>query len=394
MQFMAHKGDVSFMKIKIINISDIHFGATKNPKKLYKELTNCLYPFIEEYKPNLLVISGDLFDRKLSLNEAASRYVLNFIEDLRRLSNGGINFKIRIIKGTITHDYDQLENFKNLEVDSAYCDFRVITKSEVEEVFPQFYVWFIPEEYPEDYKEFYKGFTEQISDDIKYDMIFGHGTFDFAAFQNQIQESERHLKNAPVFSFKEFSKYCHGPIIFGHIHNSMAYKDKCYYSGSFSRFSHGEENPKGFIYCEYDTETTQSDVSFVENEFAPKYVTVGISDIVSEGATIEEKVAAIQNFNKKKNMMVRIKLDFETVNDPEQLVLIKQAFSNDETIKLDMKEKFDLDKKESDEDKEFEFITKRQYDLVTTVQMWIKKVKGIDIEKSIIEDAIRKEDAE
>ena len=96
-------------------IADIHF-CKKDDEGLYARLKKYFIAKIEEEKDDLdyIVIAGDLFDRILKWNEIGSNIVLRFIEELIGLSIK-YDFKIRILKGTKTHDFNQLNNFKYLE---------------------------------------------------------------------------------------------------------------------------------------------------------------------------------------------------------------------------------------------------------------------------------------
>ena len=94
----------------MVHIGDIHFGAFDS-ERLYKELK---YEFIKKIKRlpriDLLSINGDLFDRDLSMNTNHAYYLMRFLDDLYKLARKGFIDKIRIIKGTKSHDHDQLDS--------------------------------------------------------------------------------------------------------------------------------------------------------------------------------------------------------------------------------------------------------------------------------------------
>lgn len=54
----------SFDGLKIVHISDIHYGTTIDKKKLNKIVT-----MVNELKPDVVVFTGDLFDKDIVLNE-------------------------------------------------------------------------------------------------------------------------------------------------------------------------------------------------------------------------------------------------------------------------------------------------------------------------------------
>jgi hypothetical protein len=199
-------------KLRCIVLADIHWGAS-DPDLLNHELNEVFFPYLEENanETDLVVLDGDLLHRKLSFNEKAAILCTKFMVKLVRTCHEN-NIKVRIIRGTRTHDFNQLENFKQLELD---YDFRIYNTVDFEEIFPNVTALFLPEEYMENPNEYYKEFTENLDAETKYDLIFGHGTWDFASFEDQQQESERNIKGAPVFQYKEWADRCWGPIIFG-----------------------------------------------------------------------------------------------------------------------------------------------------------------------------------
>jgi hypothetical protein len=70
-------------------------------------------------------------------------------------------------------------------------------------------------------------------------------------------------------------------------------KDNCWYPGSFSRDSFGEEDSKGFIYIDYDEKNHKMRKSeFVENKNAPIYKTVNARDVPDKdiGVFIKEEL--------------------------------------------------------------------------------------------------------
>src|SRR5699024_6265551 len=81
------------------------------------------------------------------------------------------------------------------------------------------------------------------------------------------------------------------PIVGGHIHTGDTYKNKIFYTGSFSRFNFGEPEKKGFVNYTYDTVTKEYEVKHIENTLAPEYVTVKLQDL---DGSLEEKLDKIK----------------------------------------------------------------------------------------------------
>ena len=286
-------------RLRGLAIGDVHFGHPKTKHMFENELPEVLTYIEEESKIltqdriSYIVLTGDFYDRKISLNEEASKMSKEFLDALVELCKT-YDIKLRWLRGTKTHDFNQLDNFKHYQLYDD-LDFRIITVVEEEELFPDVSVLWIPEEYMNDQDEYYKEFLDACDEDSKYDMIFGHGTWEHEAFTCQIQESERTIKGSPVFRIQDWVDKVYGPILFGHIHTHNIYRDKIYYSGSFSRWCYGEEKPKGFLDIRYDVQECEHEITFIENENALQYTTVKLSDYVDEDSTIEERVEKIIN---------------------------------------------------------------------------------------------------
>ena len=313
--------------LNYLAIADIHAG--QNEKTLGQELGNVFIDEIHTMKDilDLVVISGDLFDRKINMNEPAGRMVSNFISMLLDLSVE-YRFAVRILRGTRTHDFDQLNFFQPYTLKPELYDFKIINTVTVESLIENILtVLYVPEEYIENPDEYYGEYFD--IGDAKYDLIFFHGMFDFVAVSGKIQQSERTIKDAPTLKAKMFLDKSYGPIIGGHIHEYQAFKDKIFYTGSFSRFAHGEEEPKGFLKVMYNINTMESEVEFIENEFAPTYKTI----YLTHGTTSEEQLAEIESA-KSQYDFVRIsnKGDFEL----SDLKVLKEAVS-DKNLKVNIK---------------------------------------------------------
>lgn len=302
-------------------IADIHFGAM-SATSLFNELDKGFIKYINKLKTlDYVVIAGDLFDTKLSLNSDHVKYLFLFFKKLIEICSKK-NTKLRILKGTASHDNNQLDilrYFSNSDV-----DFKIIEKVSEEELFPDVNVLYIPEEYMTDKKDYYKDFFNN-----KYDMVFGHGLFAEVAFVAKNQESEITMSKAPVFKSSTIIDITKGPIFFGHIHKSQCIKDKIYYVGSYSRWVYGEEEPKGFMMCYYTPETTYSYVYFIENKDAPLYNTMVIdynNNFFKEGDQTKQ-LDYVLNIVKSLNSE-RLRLIFNIPEDYENPTLLSNMIND------------------------------------------------------------------
>lgn len=249
-------------------LSDPHCGAF-DAKQWYKELDE---GFLTDIKGlsilDFVIISGDFFDAKISVNSEHAKLGIRFLVKLMKICEEK-NAKLRIIKGTESHDNKQLDMFEGL-LDIATCDFRIIQSVEKEWLFEDLHVLYIPEEYMEDKDEFYADYFNDT-----YDYVIGHGVVDKAAFLAATQESEATRSQAPIFKVEELHKICKGPIYFGHIHKPFTW-ERFKYVGSYSRWAFGEEEDKGYIMSYYTPLTGDYTDEFIVNKHVRTFDTVKI----------------------------------------------------------------------------------------------------------------------
>ena len=257
------------MEFRVATIADIHFNAIP-AQKMYQQLDGIFLNYLRKHKVDMVVIAGDLYDSIVSLNSKASYLSIEFVRQLLHIaSSRGIRY-VRILKGTGSHDNNQLTNLKIFEA-SKEVNFRIIETVSVENI-EGMNILYLPEEYMKDMDEFYRPFF-----DDQYDMIFGHGMFKETSFTASKQESAVTLSGAPVFDSKKLCDICKGFCIFGHIHTPTTIRKKITYTGSFSRWVFGEEEKKGFLVTTYNTESCSFKNKFIENTLAEIYRTVTVT---------------------------------------------------------------------------------------------------------------------
>jgi hypothetical protein len=274
-------------EIKIVHIADTHAGAFGH-ERFEAELDAAFFAWLEANDFDAVVHGGDLFDRRLDLNsgdaKAAIRTAFRIAQACQRR---GVPF--RILKGTLTHDYDQLANL--LPFETEFPCFRVVQTTSAEELLPGFRVLYMPEVYPTDYADHYSQFLYapaeegEWGEDVVYDAIFGHGQIDVAAGWGAVIEGERHYGGTPTHEAERLLQHCRGPVQFGHVHNRFRYKKRLGYSGSFSRWCQGEEGKKGFDVLSLSGEIGGAEpwavrVQQVVNALAPVYRTVVADQIL------------------------------------------------------------------------------------------------------------------
>lgn len=319
------------MNINISVISDIHFGAF-DAEVLFNELNEgFLKPLKKKDRLDLVVITGDYYDKKISHNSKHARYSTLFFTKLISICNDK-QAKIRVIQGTESHDNDQLELLEIIAKESE-CDIKFIYNVEEEEIFKDFKVLYIPEEYMTNKDEYYGGYFSK-----SYDMIFGHGMVQEVAFCALTQESATTMSKAPIFNTDVFREICRGPVMFGHIHTPQTIKDCVYYIGSFSRWTFGEEESKGYSDITYNTDNGYYEVKFKENKLARQFDTIEISPSNNFfNKNIEDQINFIHNITYVSQAdFIRLKINLPSDYENERLLteMVKDTFSRHKNIKI------------------------------------------------------------
>ena len=373
------------MKYKGVMIADIHFGALP-VERLYNELEIFL-DFIEKKSLDFIVILGDWFDKKINLNSKDAKYSTVFFERICQICIDN-NIKLRIIQGTESHDNSQLEVLEILAKNKP-VDFKVFYEVEEEELFPDFNVLYVPEEYINSIDEKYGKYMNK-----KYDMIFGHGMIQEVKFAALIQSSETTMKKAPIFKSKMLCDMCYGPIFFGHIHTKDIFNDRLYYVGSYSRWKFGEEEDKGFYYVKYENDTKEFEAKFIVNNKAMKYDTIEIYEKESGFYKLntENQIKYIQNLIQSFEYdFLRLQFYIPQGYENENLLInmINESFGKYKNLKLDFKVNSKIKSKREVEEKinllldKYGFIFDNKIDTYTKINKFIleKYNKDISVEK-------------
>ena len=253
-------------------ISDIHWGAFSG-NRLYDEL-QIFINYIKDCKVlDFIVITGDYYDEKLYLNGVPANLSLKFFKELLEICRDK-NTKLRMIKGTRSHDIDQLKLLYNLNINNE-VDFKIYDKVEDEYLFENLHILYIPEEYVDNIDDYYKDY---LNDNKLYDLIFYHGLVEDNAFVGMSQESEKTHKKAPIFKTERLLDCVKGCVMAGHDHTPKIIKERYYNVGSYSCWAHGEEENKGFYMLNYNPKNGNFTTEFIVNTKRQRFLTIKITE--------------------------------------------------------------------------------------------------------------------
>jgi len=375
----------------ILAIGDIHWGAI-DAKTMYEHLYAVLYLLQKmEGKIDIIVICGDYFDYRLSLNSKAASLSVLWMTQLRDTAfHYGVK-AIRVIKGTEEHDNNQLQVFKNLEDDF----FKIYTTNTVEEICGVKCL-FCPDENInwKDYEEKYLENLMSIPD-----IAFLHGSFDIVLPDIVVQESEETSAKSVIYPYSTLSSLVKGPLISAHWHDAFD-EEPLHYIGSFEAWAHGEQNNKGFAIIQYD----ESDGSYIYhrilNPLAREYRTIRndtrLFTSAEDYSRLIEEVREIQS----KNPGIMLRLMFTISNDDpknsEYLTALRYAFINDRNVKVVIKdlvkraEKEKRKKQSSQNSSKYAFLMDKNTKISQKIQEYLFTIKGKEIPIDVIEKYVKK----
>lgn len=338
------------MDITIFIIADIHLGVLDSEYQ-WQNLLDHFFFHIKKKKPNIIIIDGDIMHEKVAVNSSTALIFQMFIDEL--INTGS---HVIIVEGTRSHDDNQIKIFSHRINDK----FRIYSKVTVDNILG-IKCLFIPEEYMTNPDEYYESYLKP---DTKYDFVFGHGMFDHIAYVSKKKQINRKLI-APMWSFiNHFKKIIYGKVLFGHIHT----RDNLTYVGSFGRYAHGEEEPKGFTSIIYNTEKHKIiKEEFIENTGAKIFKSINESDLPNNRDDLINRLKDLS----EKSFRLRIRINREI--SPERLSDIISFTKSNLNSSIDKVYERKLNKSSKNDDK------------LSGSKVVLNKYEGMDIVDATIE---------
>lgn len=372
----------------IAAIADVHIGNKAISWKEYKYQLK--HGVINKLKKMTIldgiVVCGDTLHYQISMNSEYANVFQWFVSKLVKIAKDKNAF-IRFIKGTRSHDLDQLETVRQYEEDDDEIDFKIYNEFTIETIDNHNYA-FIPEEYiDESIDSYYKELFNK--PDGYFDMIFGHGTIEQTQFTEQT--SENIDNRAPIFKLKKLYKVCRGPIIFGHIHTPMVFHNKFFYVGSTLRTCHGEEEDKGWNVIVYIKSKGLYRVDKIVNEYTFNFKELKLSDMFIEKNDVDHIIDHIEKFIKK-HEVDRLFLKVTCIDKEDTTVkieLLKKYFAKNKNITSTfriMSEKAYEQEEKRAKKREMKPYLKEGLDITERIRLWALEKRNVRLDK----DDIRK----
>ena len=386
MKHNKKRDGVIIIKYNIVACADIHWGII-DAKKQNEENQNIIN-YLKDNKVDLFVICGDYFDHRLLLNSAAAIFAIKFLQDVINIADEN-NMKVRIISGTESHDNGQLESLRILE----NSNFKIITSCELEETLPELKCLYCPEENIQT-DEYYKTYANTLFTGEKYDVMFFHGTFD--AIMGDFTMNTVGAVNTIVFELQVFNKLT-SVMIGGHWHDGGTIGNM-HYTRSNSRWKYEEDNPKGFISMEYDTDNDNYKLRRIENKNTDKYITFTVDTSIytsrDDYSNLIHNIDDTLDKSSKNHIRVMILLtDDKQLNDI-CIDTLKSRFNNTRNVKITINNLLKKTKNEKKHNElnelnlKYSFLFDNSISIPEKYRLFIKEKYNSDIDINVIEELL------
>lgn len=282
---MTKKTPSSTDAVNIAWISDIHLGHRRVPTKKIIAYLESL--FNDKTFPNYkaIVISGDLFEKRLAHDSEEAMLISFWMTDMCVLAKRH-NVSIVVLLGTPSHDQGQPKWFVsiNSKISKIAADVRYYDKITVDKLYPGGPdTLFIPDEMNHVADTTYKEAVEVIKlaglDKVKVAVM--HGMFHF-------QEPIRTVVSHDEIKYHEIVEHL---IIIGH-HHTHAKSGIIRVPGSIERLRHGEEEDKGHLETLYSPTQGVLEEHFIVNKNADIFSTIDM-----QGWPLNEVIAHLMTLN-------------------------------------------------------------------------------------------------
>lgn len=224
-------------EFKILAMGDIHLGEIDDQNFIENEIPY-IKNMVEKYKPDMLLLNGDTTDEdRLLLSSQTGKTLSTFCNELKIIGES-YNVLIRILKGTNSHDGNNIKNISELLLSDRIKHNRPLIRY-IEEIEKEFFlledgstftVGFIPEPYYPEYDQFIEDLRNYIG---VSDVVCFHGMLDKAIVQLKQINSQYQLKRTMVVQNKDLSKFYKYCAICSHVHSELKF-DNSYYIHRFS----------------------------------------------------------------------------------------------------------------------------------------------------------------
>lgn len=342
-----------FAAIADIHIGIKHISASTIKEQLKKHFIKVLKQFV--YLDGIFIL-GDILHTIVSLNSDYAEVYLWFIDQIYKIAKDKGSTVI-IIKGTPSHDNEQLQNIYSYMNNDDGVDFRIYeTISEVT-IWKDFKLLLLPDVRIKKNKEVEQYLTE----DHSYDMILGHGLIDTMRFF--VQDSEHMPTHTYEYKVDQLISSSKGPVLFGHIHQFQNIRKHFYYVGPFTVLERGGLNA-GFVVGGVSvTDRRKYRIEQYINPDSANYYNLTVSKKLLDQYPIDEIIEAIdaelENTRPNDLISLRITRD-DSISSVDKVLMLETRYAKDRRItitkKVKTKAEEESEQKNEERKKKFSYV--------------------------------------
>ena len=380
------------MKYNILAIADIHWGAM-DPDEMYDNLQYFLDFIRMKGDIDLVVICGDYFDYRLTLNSKAALKSLRWFDELYNTCKENGVKKLRAIKGTKEHDNDQWEAIHPRETGEFFKKFYTCTS---EETLPGLKCIYCPDE-TINLKEYEELYLKEMM--TRHDIGFFHGNFD-TQLPKMIIDQNLEANIPSIIYFKDhWSKVIDGPLVSGHWH-VFTDLDPLIYIGSYDRWAFGEEDDKGFLFIQYDTNDHSYYWKHIENPFARKYNTIIVDNTLcvtpDDFANLTQDIQELKKSDPEMKIRVIYQITVENDEASVNFSEFRNIVSSMRNVKVDIKDFVKKRNKEKQKERvaissgRYSYILDHPLEIKSNIHEYLLREKNIDLPLETIDAIIGK----
>lgn len=285
--------------MKILHTADWHIGKTLNGQSLIEDqkyILNQIYEAIKEHQPDLVVISGDLYDLHYPNKEA-----MVVLEDALSTINLELNIPIIAISGN--HDGKERLNYgekwfekSGLKIVTGYE--HLLTPITINEI--NFYImpYFTPADVRQMFKvkgihthqeatEFLMNKIEAVINKDETNVLVGH----LFVAGGASTDSERPLSIGTIETVTAQTFQSFDAVLLGHLHHPFAIQsDYIFYAGTPMQYSFSEANQaKGYRLFEIENKTVKQSFISIQPLRSFQVIQASYEDVIHEKVTIPNK---------------------------------------------------------------------------------------------------------
>lgn len=314
----------------IAAIADIHIGVKRiSADTLKRQLKKHFIKVLKDMKYlDGIFILGDIMHTIVSLNSDYAELFYWFIDQVYKIAKKR-SASVIIIKGTMSHDNDQLNNIKHYQNNDDDVDFRVYETVEEITIWKDYKILVLPDVKVKELKHI-DDFLEK-----RYDMILGHGTIDSMRFF--IQESENQPTKTYVYDTNKLIQASNGPILFGHIHQYQHIANKFYYVGPFTMLERGGVDAGFVVVGIYDKDRTKYKVEHYINPDSANYYEFTITKDILNSYDVEEIMDVIDDVlsDSKDNDLITLRITRDDqLSSADKVALLETRYRKDQRFSI------------------------------------------------------------